>query len=197
MNNKIKNYVVIISMTVLVAVLSVLCFFGPKADFLDAERREPAAFPELSVESVMKDGAEYSSSFMSKFESYSLDTFPFRDFFRTVKALCANYIFGQLDNNNIFITDGYAAEMQESISEDSVAHAAERITFIYETFLKDKGIQPYFSIIPDKAYFTADKNGHLSHDIFRFLCGIYRYLSHPLSGGLLQNRHPLASGTAR
>ena len=84
MNNKIKNYAVIISMTLLVAVLSVLCFFGPKADFLDAERREPAAFPELSVDSVMKDGKEYSDSFMSKFESYSLDTFPFRDFFRTV-----------------------------------------------------------------------------------------------------------------
>jgi len=168
-NNKIKNYAVIISMTLLVAVLSVLCFFGPKADFLDAERREPAAFPELSVDSVMKDGKEYSDSFMSKFESYSLDTFPFRDFFRTVKAICANYVFGQLDNNNIFITDGYAAEMQESISEESIAHAAERLTFIYEQYLKDKGIKPFISIIPDKAYFTADKNGHLSMDYDQFV----------------------------
>ena len=115
MNNKIKNHVVIISMAVLVAVLSILCFFGPKPDFLNAERRDPAPFPELSVDTVMKDGTEYSDSFMSKFETYSLDTFPFRDFFRTVKALCANYVFGQMDNNNIFISDGYAAEMQESI----------------------------------------------------------------------------------
>ena len=169
MSNKIKNHVVIISMALLVAVLSALCFFGPKADFLDAERRAPAAFPELSAESIMKDGTEYKDSFMSMFESYSLDNFPFRDFFRTVKAICANFIFGQLDNNNIFITDGYAAEMQESISEDSIAHAADRLNFIYEKYLKEQGIRPYISIIPDKAYFTADKNGHLSMDYEEFV----------------------------
>lgn len=177
MNNKIKNHVVIISMAVLVAVLSILCFFGPKPDFLNAERRDPAPFPELSVDTVMKDGTEYSDSFMSKFETYSLDTFPFRDFFRTVKALCANYVFGQMDNNNIFISDGYAAEMQESIDNESLEHAAERITFIYNQFLKDKGIKPYLSIIPDKAYFTAEKSGHLSMDYDAFVSQMTNSLS--------------------
>lgn len=169
MNTNIKNIVVVVTMAATVAALSLLCFFGPKADFLDTERRAPEAFPELSGESIMKDGAEYSDSFMSKFETYALDAFPFRDFFRTVKAICANYIFGQMDNNNIFVADGYAAEMQPAIDADSIAHAADRMNFIYEKYLKDKGITPYFSIIPDKAYFLAEESGHLSMDYDTFI----------------------------
>lgn len=172
MNSKIKNIVVVVSLAAIFACLSLLCFFGPKADFLDTERRAPTDFPELSGESIMKDGAEYEESFMSKFESYALDAFPFRDFFRTVKALCANYVFGQLDNNNIFVADGYAAELQPKIDHDSVAHAAERMTYIYERYLKDKGITPYLAIIPDKAYFLAEESGRLSMDYDAFLAEV-------------------------
>ena len=172
MNSKTKNIVVVVVMAAIFAGLSLLCFFAPKADFLDTERRAPAAFPELSSESIMKDGTEYEDSFMSKFETYALDVFPFRDFFRTVKAVCANYIFGQMDNNNIFIADGYAAEMQPEIDETSVAHAAERMTFIYERYLKDKGITPYLAVIPDKAYFLAEESGHLSMDYDAFLAQV-------------------------
>ncbi len=172
MNSKLKNIVVCVLMSVVLFGISFLCFFGPKPDFLEAERREPAAFPELSLESVMKDGREYEDSFMSKFETYALDAVPFRDAFRTIKALCVNYIFGQKDNNNIFIADGYAAEMQAEIDEKSVAHAADRMTFIYETFLKEKGITPYLSIIPDKAYFLAEQNGNLSMDYTDFVARV-------------------------
>ncbi len=171
MNTKIKNIVVIVVMAALIAVLSLICYFAPKADFLDAERREPAAFPELSLESIMKDGTEYDEGFMSNFESYALDAFPFRDTFRTIKAICANYLFGQMDNNNIFISDGYAAEMQPAVDEASLDHAANRINFIYETYLRPNGITPHVAIIPDKAYFLAAESGHLSMDYDAFLSG--------------------------
>lgn len=169
MNTRTKDIVVCVTMAAVLLVMAALCLFMPKPDFLEAERRPPAEFPALNGETIMKDGKEYGDSFMSKFEGYSLDNFPFRDALRTVKALCANYIFRQKDNNNIFIADGYAAEMQYPIDEGSLAHAADRITFIYETFLRDKGITPYLSIIPDKAYFLAGESGHLSMDYDAFI----------------------------
>ena len=64
----------------------------------------------------------------------------------------------------MYVVDGIAAEMQETIDEDSIAHAAERITFIYEQYLKDKGIKPYLSIVPDKGCWLSEENGYLSMD---------------------------------
>lgn len=169
MNTKIKNIVVCVSMAVVLFSLAALCLFMPKEEFLDAERREPEKFPAFTLESVMKDGVDYGDSFMSKFEDYALDAFPFRDAFRTLKAICSNYIFLHKDNNNIFIAGDYAAEMQYPISEESIDHVTSRFKFIYDRYLKDKGINPYLSIIPDKAYFLAEENGNLSMDYEEFV----------------------------
>ena len=156
-------------MAIVLFSLSALCLFMPKKDFLDAERREPEEFPEFTLDSVMKDGVEYEKSFMSKFEDYALDAFPFRDAFRTLKAICSNYIFLHKDNNGIFISDGYAAEMQYPMNDSSIDHAVSRFQFIYDRYLKDKGIDPYISIIPDKAYFIAKESGNLSMDYDEFI----------------------------
>ena len=169
MSTKIKNIVVCVSMAFVLFALAALCLFMPKNDFLDAERREPKKFPEFTFENVMKDGVDYKDSFMSKFEEYALDAFPFRDAFRTLKAICSNYIFLHKDNNNIFISDGYAAEMQYPMDESSIEHATSRFQFIYDRYLKDKGITPYISIIPDKAYFLAEENANLSMDYDEFI----------------------------
>lgn len=170
MNNKVKNIVICVVMTVFIFGFALLCLFMPKPEFLDSERRAPAAFPELSLDTIMKDGNEYGSSFMKKFDdNYTPDNFPFRDAFRSIKGFVVNYIFNHKDKDGVFMVDGYVTEMQETLNEDSIAHAAERFTFIYERYLKDKGISPYISIIPDKAYFLAEQNGYLSMDYEAFI----------------------------
>ena len=170
MNTKVKNIVVCMVMAIFILGFTALCLFMPKPEFLDSERRAPAEFPELSVESIMKDGADYSDSFMKKFDdNYTPDNFPFRDAFRNIKAWVGANIFLQKDKDGVFVVDGYAAEMQEEIDENSIAHAADRLTFIYEKYLKDKGITPYISIIPDKGYFLAEDNGYLSMDYDEFI----------------------------
>ena len=170
MNEKIKNLVICIVLGVFMFGFSVLCLVLPKAEFLDSERREPAAFPELSWESIMKDGLEYDKSFMKLFDDkYTPDNFPFRDTFRAIKGFVVNYVFNHKDKDGVFMVDGYITEMQENINEDSIAHAADRLTFIYEQYLKNKGITPYISIIPDKAYFLAEANGYLSMDYEAFV----------------------------
>jgi hypothetical protein len=80
-----------------------------------------------------------------------------------------NYVFNHKDKDGVFMVDGYITEMQETINEDSIQHAADRFTFIYEQYLKSKGISPYISIIPDKAYFLAEENGYLSMDYEEFV----------------------------
>jgi len=149
---------------------SALCIFMPKPEFLDSERREPEKLPALTLENIMKDGKDYGTSFMKLFDDkYTPDNFPFREAFRKIKAFIGTYVFAQRDKDGVFIADGYATEMQEQINKDSIDHAANKLQFIYDKYLKDKGITPYVSIIPDKAYFLAEKNGYLSMNYDQFI----------------------------
>ena len=170
MSTKMKNIVICAAIAITIFGFSVLFLFMPKAEFLDSERREPAKFPALNLETVMKDGLEYGDSFMKQFDdNYTPDNFPFREVFRKIKAWVGSNIFLQKDKDGVYVVDGVAAEMQETIDEESVAYAADRITFIYEQYLKDKSIRPYISIIPDKGCWLSEQNGYLSMDYDEFI----------------------------
>lgn len=140
------------------ASMSIAAWMLPSKEFSDSERRKLAQFPDFSL-SAVRDG-----SFITEFESYTQDQFPMRDTFRTIKALSVYYMFGQLDNNGIYMKDGYAARLEYPLNEDSVNHAAERFGYIYEKFLADKNVNIYLSIVPDKSYFLAKQNGYLYMD---------------------------------
>ena len=188
MNNKTTNFVLCIVLIVFFFGFSLLCLFMPKPEFLDSERRDPAAFPELTLGSVMKDGVDYEDSFMKAFDDkYTPDNFPFRDAFRSLKGFVVNYLFNHKDKDGIFMVDGYIAEMQETVNKveetqkdpatgesvkvpvPSYEYAAKKFKFIYDMYLKNKNANTYLSIIPDKAYFLAEKNGYLSMDYADFI----------------------------
>ena len=170
MNTKIKNIVNCIVFGILIFGFALLFLFMPKPEFLDSERRPAAQFPALNMETIMKDGLEYGDSFMKQFDdNYAPDNFPFRDFFRNLKSFVNTYVFNKSDKDGVYVVDGVAAEMQEQIDDDSIKHAAEKLTFIYEKYLKDKGIKPYMSIVPDKGYFLSEANGYLSMDYQEFI----------------------------
>ncbi len=160
--SKLKNF--------LVAGLSILFVLGffvwslllPDAEISTTERRKLAKFPKLSTDSVL------SGDFMKDFESYSLDHFPLRDKFRTLKALTAFYAMGQKDNNDYYLYDGYIVKMEYPMNKGSVNHATSRFQFIYDTFLKDKDIKVYTSLIPDKNSLVPTDAGYLSIDFKTF-----------------------------
>ena len=127
-----------------------------------SERRPLAAFPDVSAASVS------SGEFMSGFEAYALDQFPLRDRFRTLKALTVFYIFGQKDNNKVYIEDGYAAKLEYPADEDSIKYAAERFRLVYDRYLADTDTKVYLSVIPDKNYFMARQSGRPSIDYEAF-----------------------------
>ena len=170
MNTKIKNIVNCIVFGILIFGFALLFLFMPKPEFLDSERRPAAQFPALNMETIMKDGLEYGDSFMKQFDdNYAPDNFPFRDFFRNLKSFVNTYVFNKSAKDGVYVVDGVAAEMQEQIDDESIKHAAEKLTFIYEKYLKDRGIKPYMSIIPDKGYFLSEANGYLSMDYQEFI----------------------------
>ena len=128
-----------------------------------SERRPLAAFPAVNGETIL------SGSFMTDFEKYTLDQFPLRDHFRTVKAITAFYVFGQKDNNDIYIKDGFAAKLEYPLNEDSIEYAASRFQFVYDKYIADKYMNVYLSVIPDKNYFMAEENGYPSIDYEKFI----------------------------
>lgn len=158
MSSKVKN-IVIISLAVLYLFGAfAICLLKPLTEYSISERRELADFPELSVDSLL------SGKFMTDFESYTLDQFPLRDSFRTWKSISSFYVFRHKDNNDIYISEGYASKIEYPLDEDSLKNATDTFKFIYEKYLQPNGCKPYFSVIPDKNYFMAEQSGHLALD---------------------------------
>ena len=129
------------------------------ADALSTSERRPLAqMPELSASSYL------SGKFMSGYEDYATDQFPLREQFRTLKALMGLYVFGQKDNNGVYLADGSAAKLEYPLNEGSVAHAADRFRYLYETLMAGTDAKVYLSVIPDKNYFLAEANGYPALD---------------------------------
>ena len=129
------------------------------ADALSTRERRPLAqMPELSASSYL------SGKFMSGYEDYATDQFPLREQFRTLKALMGLYVFGQKDNNGVYLAYGSAAKLEYPLNEGSVAHAADRFRYLYETLMAATDTKVYLSAIPDKNYFLAEANGYPALD---------------------------------
>ena len=162
MNRKVKDTLTlgIAAAFVLVFALWGIC----KSDdaVSESERRALKQFPALNAEEVL------SGRFQSNFESYTLDQFPLRDELRTLKALAVRDLFREKDNNGIYVADGCAAKLDDTIREDSLDHAADRFRYVYETYLKDTGSNVYLSVVPDKNYFLAAENGYPAMDYEKF-----------------------------
>lgn len=160
-SNKTKNIVLCITFGTFLLIFFLLCLFLPKEEYSKSERRPLTKMPELTVERVL------NGEFMADFEEYATDSFPFRDSFRTVKAICALGIFNRGDNNGIYLHDGYISSVEYPMSTESIDRAAERFRYIYDKYLTDSN-NVYFSLIPDKNAFMAEESGHLhlDYDLF-------------------------------
>ena len=156
--NNMNTIVTVVVLGIVFVSLTMASWLLPPQEFSDNERRKLTQCPKFSLD-TMSDG-----SFMTEFEKYTLDQFPLRDQFRTLKAYTTYDVFGQLDNHDIYIQDGYAAKLEYPLQMDSLEHAADRFAYIYEKYLADKEMNIYLSIVPDKSYFLAEKHGYLSTD---------------------------------
>ena len=149
------------AVAVIWAALSLTAVFKKPDEVSVSERRKLALKPELTAQNVL-DG-----KYMTEFEKYSLDQFPLRDSFRTLKAVGAFYIFGKKDNNDIYVKDGYAAKLEYPLNETSVSHAAEKFSELYDMYIQNTGARAYISVVPDKNFFLAQSGGYPCMDYYK------------------------------
>ena len=127
MNKKIKDLLTLGAAALFVLVFALWGILKEDDALSVSERRALKQFPTLNAEEVL------SGRFQSNFESYTLDQFPLRDEFRTLKALAVRDLFLERDNNGIYVAGGYAAKLDYPVNEDSVAHATDRFRYVYES----------------------------------------------------------------
>ncbi|MBR6623255.1 MAG: hypothetical protein IKK91_05080 [Ruminococcus sp.] len=160
---KVKNLITVITMAVLVFGMSFWCWFRKPEDFSGSERRVLKTFPELSAETIV------DASFMNSFEDYAMDQFPMRDMFRGFKSAAELFVFQKLDNNDLYLQDGYIAKVEYPQNDKMIDHAAGRFRYIYDTYLSGTDTNVYMSVIPDKNCFLSDKRNRLSLDYPEFI----------------------------
>lgn len=150
-----KNAQKVIGMLLVAALwlgLTGWAWLRPHTAFSVTERRELAELPEMTWENFL-DG-----SYMLSFESYTLDQFPLRNGFRSLKALVQYKLLNQLDNNGIYIVDGSAAALDYPLNEDSLDHALKVFQKIYDRYLGESKV--YAAVVPDKGYYLAQAEGY-------------------------------------
>ena len=138
--------------------LSVWCWVKPADDVSASERRKLAQLPILNRQ-TWADG-----SFSSDFESYTLDQFPLRDGFRSMKAVFGRRFLLLKDTNGIYLQDGFATQIQYPLNESSVEHFSQRLEEIWRKYLRDSDCRIYLSLVPDKHYFLAAEGRYLALD---------------------------------
>ena len=163
MRESIKNILVSASFVAFVGLGALVSILTPSKESSDSERRKLEQFPDITVKSVL------NTSFMKDFEKYTLDQFPLRDTFRRIKSLAHYYVFGQKDNNDIYLVDGVVSKLEYPLHENSVSGAAKKFESIYQKYFQPHGTKAYYSLIPDKNYFLAEKNGYPAMDYERLL----------------------------
>lgn len=149
-----KDILLIGTVTGVFALLCLLVWVMPDTEYSMTERRELKKRPEWNLGTVM------SGHFMSQFEDYNLDQFPFRDQFRSLKALTLL----KADNNGVYVVDGVIGSLDYPLKEEKLSYASGRFQYVYDQYLKEKNCRVYLSVIPDKNYFYAEKNGYPSYD---------------------------------
>lgn len=168
---KAKFISIILIFCILIGGASLWLFIKPDNEISDWERRKLQQFPEITFERVM-DG-----KFMKEFVSYMTDQFPLRNEFRRLKANILFNLYQQKDNGGVYIQDGYASKIDAKINSESVDHFVGRMDNLYNSYIKDTNCKVYFSAIPDKNYFLAEKGGYPAMDYEE----LYRVLGDKLS----------------
>jgi len=159
MNEKLKNIIVTVSFLWVVIGIFAANIILPDKELSVSERRKLEQRPELEASDLL-DKRAYRD-----YEEYFLDQFVLRDQFRALKAIGAYNLLRLRDNNGIYLIGDGIYKMEYPLDEASAARAAEKFSQINAKYLSE--CNAYYSIVPDKNYFVAQKNGYLSFDYGR------------------------------
>jgi len=155
-----KNWITVLLIGITFVGLSLWNIFGEKTTYSESERRVLAKFPEVSEDTIL------SGEFAGDFEKYAVDAFPMRDAWRRIKAYTRTGVFLQKDNHDIYAAEGHISKMEYPMNLNMLDHAIKVFKKVETKYLEDNKI--YFSIVPDKNRYLAEKYGYLSLDYDAF-----------------------------
>ena len=153
-----KEKIISISFVSFIIIFFLLNIFAKDIDISESERRKLKQLPEVSIKNIM------DNTFMEEFDKYTLDQFPFRNNFRSIKANVNYKIFQRLENNNIYIKDNYIFKSEYPTNIKSINRFIDKINNIGTNFTKENNV--YYAIIPDKNYYlNDDKYLNIDYDL--------------------------------
>ncbi len=155
-----KSWNIILTSTILLIFL-VLRVVMPDQTLSTSERRKLKSMPKISAETIF--GKKGGSSFMDDFELYAKDQFPFREYFRRVNALAGRYLLGRKEINDLYVTGGYIAKMEDGLHEKDLDWSVDRFQYILDKYVTDNKV--YMALIPDKNYYLAPDAGYPYLDV--------------------------------
>lgn len=147
---KKKSSIIFIAIFVIIyAGFFIYKIIKPQQDYSSSERRVLKKFPKPNSDDLI------SGKYMDNFDSYTLDQFPLRDSFRSIKAFCSKYIFFQKDNNGLYQKNNHLSKLEYPLATEKMDKSIERLKKVYVDLISNTNCKNYFSIIPDKNYFLA------------------------------------------
>lgn len=153
---KLKKYLVVAAMALTLVGIFAAHVILPDGQFSSAERRKLAQLPELTVKDV------FSGDYFDDLETYLLDQFPLRDGFRRLKANFQYKVLGMQDNNDLYYVDGHLSKLDYPLKPGQAQLAIDKFNAIIASHPQMN--KAYYSLIPDKNYFLAEKNGYPAMD---------------------------------
>ncbi len=170
MNNNVKNIVTTVLFSAFIAFFTVLCvmaIFNPNTEKLEGENRLPAQLPtDVTWEQFLNNKTEIDASGneilspIKQFENFTVDQFPFRTFFRYIKAHFAMDILGLKENNGYAVENGSIVQITPSFNQGVVDYQIGKLEYTYDKYFKDNGGNHYFALIPDKNYYFGADYGY-------------------------------------
>lgn len=144
-----KDKIITISFIIFLELFFILNIVIKDNDISYEERRKLNQFPKITLNNIS------DTSFMNNFEDYTLDQFPFRNSFRTLKANYNYYILQKLDNNDIYINKNGIFKIEYPTNIDSINNFIDKVNNIISNTTTNNNI--YSVIIPDKNYYVEDE----------------------------------------
>lgn len=181
---KIHNALSIILVSLVIVIIDIIFIFGDKEMYSESERRKLSEFPEISLSEII------SGEYMTDFEKAASDNFPCRDIFRTVKAYTNKIVLGKIENNGIYTCDGHISKLDKTLNYNMLDHASECFENIYKNYFENTNANIYFSVIPDKNMFLAQKQKYPSFDyeeLFSYMQTKTNYMNYIDISGFLSS----------
>ena len=143
-----KNKILSVSFITIIISFLLISIFLPDKTVSKIERRYLMNFPKLNIKTI------FNGEFFEKFNTYTVEQFPFRNTFIEIKGLSSSNLFLKKEENGVYIKDGKFYEINPNMNYKSIEHFIDIITKIKNNFSNSN---IYYSVIPDKNYYLDEK----------------------------------------